>query len=127
MWILTPEGFFSTTESSLDPDAIQVRARDKQHLTYLMERVNDEVEILDNPERDYQYRVIIHRDKFQEWMTKIVNTLDYSNFKNTAQKFQDQKNGFGEGDDKYLHLLHEIWYLGFRALGKNWYEYNNVA
>lgn len=122
MWILTPEGFFSTTQTSLDPDAIQVRARDKSHLELLMHRVcpDEKHEIADNPERDYQYRVIIPRGIFKEWMAKVVDTLDYSNFKDRAMTCSEPLG------DEYMGMLHEIWFLGFKALGKNWNEYNRV-
>ena len=116
MWILTPEGFFSTTQSSLDADKIQVRARKKKHLTLLMERVSSTHPIMVTPDRDYKYRTILPRHVFDQWMSKIVDTLDYSNFKSKAQEV----NGY----DEYVHLLHGIWGMGFEARGENWDEYN---
>ncbi len=120
MWILTPEGFFSTTQSGIDPNKIQVRARKEKHLLLLLERVGEKKK--DNPilvtkNRDYQYRIILDRHVFNEWMSKVIDTLDYSNFKSKAQEVS--------GYDEYVHLLHDIWGMGFEALGENWSEYIN--
>tara|TARA_R100000458_G_C8258501_1_gene234268 strand:- start:239 stop:616 length:378 start_codon:yes stop_codon:yes gene_type:complete len=125
MWVLTPEGFFSTTQSKVDPDAIQVRARRKEHLMFLLSRLREDPskhKIHEDPKRDYKYRIYVTRQQFKEWMSTVVDTLDYDNFKNEAHYVQAQNTD----DDSYVQLLHEIWHMGFSALGENWSEYNNI-
>lgn len=126
MWVMTPEGFFSTTCTKEDPNIIQVRARKREHLEYLLDRVDidpdypgAELVIHAMPHRDYEYRVFIQKEEFGRWMKKIGETIDYDNFKNEAMRFAREKNESSE----YQNLLHDIWHMGFQALGKNRKEY----
>jgi len=117
MWLLTPEGFFSTTCKKDDPDTIQIRARREEHIKYLLERCEGQEglrrEIHKNVGTDYQYRVYVSKKVFADWLKHIGETIDYDNFKSKAE-FSMQDKGVDNSD--YEDLLHEIWHLGYNSL-----------
>jgi hypothetical protein len=124
MWIFTPEGMLSCTEYPKDSDYIQVRARSKIQLLAFISKVDDDnnfgsEDVIDNPKKDYQYRVIVQRDLFAEWMLKYAERINYTNFKTEATRF----NGYGE----YVKMLGRIWEDGMDTIGENKYEYWGIT
>ena len=123
MWLFTPQGMLSCTEYPSDSDYIQVRARNKKQLLAFIRKVDDdcdydEKDIIVNPKKDYQYRVIVKRELFSEWMLKFAERIDYTNFKTEATRV----NGYGE----YVKMLGRIWEDGMDTIGENKYEYYGI-
>ncbi|NBW73255.1 MAG: hypothetical protein EBR26_02450 [Microbacteriaceae bacterium] len=80
MWIFTETGFISAVRKPEYPDAITVRARDRQSLEALAKKAN--VEIKKSPNGDYPYRVFVGDAPFIEWFLDRGGELKYDNFKN---------------------------------------------
>ena len=110
MWIFTRYGFYSIAsasrpDGSLDNQSVMVRARCRAHLRSLQKRfpalaVGD---ILEWPNRDYRYRLIIPKASWTEIMGQLAQEQEWSNFKNEAAKYQG-KSGRG-----YVDALHDVW------------------
>jgi hypothetical protein len=80
MWVFTQDGFVSAVHGGREhPDRVVVRARDKQSLALLSELVDTPIIELDG--RDYEYRVVITKEDFSNWLLMHVETLDYTNYK----------------------------------------------
>lgn len=79
MWVFTPEGFISAVDNRVKPGFIAVRARDRQSLEALSQMADTNIEF--TPQRDYQYRVYVTKEMFQDYMKLAVDAIDYANFK----------------------------------------------
>lgn len=120
MWLLTPQAMLSCTEYPKDSDYIQVRARDKKQLLAWIRKVDVDIEydskdVIENPRKDYQFRVIVKRDLFADWMCRYAGDINYTNFKTKATN----ENGYGD----YVRMLGRIWEDGMETLGQNKEEY----
>tara|TARA_R100000005_G_C4980455_1_gene190344 strand:+ start:1151 stop:1504 length:354 start_codon:yes stop_codon:yes gene_type:complete len=114
MWLFTPEGMLSCTEYPTDRDYIQVRARQLHHLVGFIRRVDDEQDydqshVLYNAGTDYQYRVLVSRGLFADWMDRYATRIDYSNFKDRAGSMHGYKSD-------YVKMLGRIWEDGMDTL-----------
>ena len=110
----------SCTEYPSDSDYIQVRARNKKQLLAFIRKVDDDCnydskDVIENPKKDYQYRVIVQSDLFSEWVLRYAERIDYTNFKTEATRVN--------GNDEYVKLLGRIWEDGMETIGENKYEY----
>ena len=106
MWIFTVYGFYSVTQPASEPDSIQIRTRQRDHLTRLQKRVHPlrEYKIISTRHRDYPYRLICPHNVWTKTMTALASEIDYDNFKNEA--------GSAHGLwGKYVSSLHKIWSL----------------
>lgn len=103
MWIATIYGWFSVTQSQLNPGELMVRARQKQHLTKLIAAfpLLKGSKINDWSKRDYRWRIFVDRADWKRVLVGLVDKTDFSNFKNAVK---DHK-----GDGKYLSALHSTW------------------
>lgn len=103
MWIFTTEGFISAVQDPKDPDAVQVRARDRKSLESMLqsielagEAINDAAdegvepvdlgshEIVTGLGTDYRWRVQgLKKGTFALFLQfEVLNYLEYTNFKN---------------------------------------------
>jgi hypothetical protein len=115
MWVFTPLGFFSAVQvvrerlpegeeerlgldfEEADNQWLMVRGRVEEDMANLVDEYEKEFdyegpEILRWPNRDYPYRVIIHRSEWEHLMARFCREIDYSNFKNsvTAKQGHDR-------------------------------------
>jgi len=109
MWIMTNWGVMSVVQRPLKSEGhvgleLQVRARDRKTLTKLRRLVpqTEVSDIIRTPDADYQYRVFISRWAYGQLLDRLVETLDYENFKNSVQ------------DDDLHDLYIKIWGAIFR-------------
>lgn len=91
MWIFTTFGFFSVIADTKAPegDLLWVRARVRKDLERLKERYLPDPyssPIIELANRDYPYRVSVFRQNWKAAMVRIVNDLNYSNFKNEVER-----------------------------------------
>ena len=103
MWIFTKHGFYSATLSTTTRGHIQVRARTKEHLQRLMDALPDELKqskIIETPNADYRWRIVMTPSKWTVCMMKLSEDIDYSNFKNACK---------AHGLDTYPH--HQVWHI----------------
>lgn len=97
MWIFTPIGFFSVTQvnrasKSVPEGTLQIRARVKQDLVNLRERYIPELsEPISLPHRDYPYRAYISREALAPVMARMIEDIDYSNFKDQVKANQGKE------------------------------------
>ncbi len=115
MWIATRYGFFSVvcarksvTSREINPEMLMVRARRRQHLESLITAMPDIAvrgEIMQSAGTDYPFRIFVSKTRWTTIMTKLVDDLDYGNFKNEAHKLNDVK---------YDAFLGATWSLGLR-------------
>ena len=91
MWLLTPLGFFSIMckPDDVGRGTLTIRARVKSDLEALREcLVPDLGEIEESAGTDYRYRANAKRNQVAEALAKLVQDLDYENFKNEVAKKQ---------------------------------------
>lgn len=115
MWIATRYGFFSVvcarksvSSREINPDMLMVRARRRAHLQALIDAVPEIAvsgEIMQSAGTDYPFRLFVSKTRWTAIMTKLVEDLDYGNFKNEAHKLHDTK---------YDAFLGATWSLGLR-------------
>lgn len=117
MWLFTTAGFFSIVRKS-HPSAkgrpVQVRARNRADLVRLVKLAGitgAEAEIIDTPNADYCARLAIKDKTLGLVMSKLGDTIEYDNFKNSIAATPDQR-------DK-LHALHDIWGVMYRYQGES--------
>lgn len=108
MWLLTPIGFFSVVQK---PDDIQaqtltVRARVRSDLEALKTTYLPELgQIQESAANDYRFRAIASQAALVQAMARLVQGLDYSNFKDEVARRQ----GHARAD-----LYHEVWSALYR-------------
>lgn len=97
MWIMTEQGFVSAVRKPGMED-LTVRSRDRRSLVGLAELAG--VSITHTRSGDYPYRIVIGKDVMSQWLTGLVATLDYSNFKSHVH---------GVLGHEWAHTLSSVW------------------
>lgn len=115
MWIASVHGFFSVAcarqgngakGNPPDPNRLMVRARVKSHLNALKERFPKELggcKMHESPFADYRYRIFVSKEVWKEVAAKLVEEIDYDNFKDAVALKQ------GNEDASYAFALHKTW------------------
>lgn len=99
MWTFTRDGFYSVTKNTRDDDdTLMVRARVEADLERFVKRIGTrfdpemlEAKIIETPKSDYRFRVIVPRWVWGEYLTMMVDDLDYSNVKDTLAPMKTEK------------------------------------
>ncbi len=108
MWLITPIGFFSIVQkpSDVTNNTLTVRARLRADLEALRtHHLPGLGEITESTTNDYRFRAVAPRSEVAAAMAAMVNTLDYSNFKNQVGKVQGAARA---------HLYHDVWDVLYR-------------
>jgi hypothetical protein len=88
MWLFTTSGFFSAVTDKQDPQQIQIRARSRKDLEAVVaitaRACMSKAKIIETPEADYRYRVVVHRTEFLTIMIELASEVTYQNFKDAA-------------------------------------------
>ncbi|MFM1885171.1 MAG: hypothetical protein RL026_328 [Pseudomonadota bacterium] len=103
MWLLTPTGFFSIVCKPGDAadGMLTVRARVRSDLEQLKAGFLPELgEILESRNTDYRFRARAPRDAVAVAMVRLVQQLDYSNFKDEVARRQGTTRA---------HRYHKVW------------------
>jgi len=98
MWIFSETGFISAVRKADRPDVITIRSRDKESLESIAALAD--VEVARSPYGDYPYRVFVDPQVFATWLSDVVLSLDYDNFKSHIAHTR--------GYD-YAHELGRVW------------------
>ena len=103
MWLCTPFGFFSITES-VSGGMLQVRARDRKHLEDFMSSGGFRIpaEIVESDTTDYPYRIFLYHEDAAHLISRMVLSIGYGNFKDHVKKVRPE-------DDGYLNFLTATW------------------
>lgn len=116
MWLLTPYGFFSIVEKPGDAagGVLTLRARVRSDLDALRAAVLPELGPTEEGKNtDYRFRARAPRAAVAAAMTRLVETLDYSNFKNAVADRQGAKRA---------KLYHDVWDVLYQMQGNQAYE-----
>lgn len=103
MWLITPVGFFSVVRKPTDIKAqtLTVRARVRSDLEALKEAYLPELgPIQESAVNDYRFRAVAPKAAVAQAMARLVQNLDYSNFKDEVAKRQGNTRA---------HLYHDVW------------------
>lgn len=114
MWLFTKYGFYSVTcPKNATTDQLQIRSRNKEHLTALQKRFPEinNAEILNLANRDYPYRIIVEKSKFATISQELVKEIDYDNFKDTVHECKD--------DEVYHEALMDVWFTMYKTGTRN--------
>ena len=88
MWLYTKYGFFSIVQHKDDPRKLLIRARFKEDIQQLAEIIEDAThkpaEWQETPNADYRYRTTLDRTVFEAIALWMVQSIDYTNFKNAV-------------------------------------------
>ena len=95
MWLFTNTGFVSAVSNGTD---LMVRSRDRESLEPLAEKAK--TEIIATPQNDYPYRVIVTHEFLARWVSHMVMTITYKNFKSEVAATR--------GYD-FAHPLTKVW------------------
>ena len=82
MWIFNKDGFFSAVEHRDNPDQLMVRARCREDIEQLANKLD--AEVVHTPNADYAYRVTLQKSVFADYMRDAVMDLNYPNFKDAC-------------------------------------------
>jgi hypothetical protein len=91
MWLITPTGFFSVVCKPGDEVAgeLTIRARVRSDLDALRQKYLPSLgEIVENTGTDYRFRAKARREEVKKALAKMVQELDYDNFKYEVAKKQ---------------------------------------
>lgn len=103
MWLITPIGFFSVVQKAEDKqrDTLTVRSRVRGDLAALKQHYLPGLgPIQESHDSDYRFRAVAPRDDVSDAMSRLVESLDYSNFKSEVAKTQGHKRA---------GLYHQVW------------------
>lgn len=103
MWLITPVGFFSMVRKPTDTktQTLTVRARVRSDLEALKAQYLPELgEIQDCAANDYRFRAVASQAAVAQAMARLVQDLDYSNFKDEVARRQGRSRS---------DLYHDVW------------------
>ncbi len=105
MWIATKFGFYSIVQKQAPDeggsDSFHVRARVRTDLENVLTVTGLQQEILEWPNADYRFRIVIDSEDLSHLMLVLVENLDYGNFKSMIAATPGQRGK--------LHEYHKIW------------------
>ena len=102
MWICLKDAFFSVVQNTNKPDSeVLVRARFRGDIEKVF---GADCPAMHTPTHDYPFRFFMDRKHFERIMLNETQNIDYSNFKNEADKFA--KAG---GDKRRAQAYHQMW------------------
>jgi len=81
MWIFLNNSFLSLVEDLDNPDYLMVRARIEGDI----ESVFPGAEVTYTPDFDYYYRTSIPKKEVAKYIAKMIESISYSNFKNSVK------------------------------------------
>lgn len=97
MWVMTTEGFYSVVKHRHNRHWLLVRARAKEDLEKLVERIDQlpsgladgrplRGQIRSVSPSDYEYRMWVERVAMARIMDEVTSTIDYDNFKSAVSR-----------------------------------------
>lgn len=99
MWLATQQGFYSVIRGG--EDSFHVRARVRRDLVNLCALADLDYEVLEWPDADYRYRMVITLEDLLEIMVRLATDVDYASFTNRIASSDSQCNKLG--------AYHKVW------------------
>lgn len=100
MWIMSKIGFFSIVEHKDDTTTLCIRARKKDDLVALRKVFEVNYKIYRTPDADYRFRFYMSKLEFKDKFHKLVELIDYSNFKAEVSKTNTARE----------QIYHRVWF-----------------
>jgi len=105
---MTKHGFYSIVcaydeQGRPHEKLMMIRARKKEHLENINEHFGKIGDIVETDNTDYPVRIIAKREVVIPLVTRLMDEVDYSNFKNVCTI------GVRCGDATYHTFLHSVW------------------
>ena len=92
MWLMTTRGFVSVVQHREDPKVLHVRARVEGDLKEIRAKwMPGMTEPYSFPHSDYRWRADVSREEFSAGVVKMVEEIDYPNFKNKVAEVQGRE------------------------------------
>ena len=111
MWLFTETGFISTVRHYSEKEQLVVRSRDGESLASLSKFSG--IEIQKTPFNDYPYRLHVEESVFSLWLSRQLQQLDYTNFKNRVHDVRGDE--FASALLSVWSIMHEIEDEGARS------------
>jgi len=97
MWLYLKSGFYSIVHKiPCKKDELLVRARAREDIDslrkLLKERYKFEGVIIDSPDADYAYRMVVPRETFALFILNAALEVRYDNFKKTIRSTDDKRH-----------------------------------
>lgn len=86
MWLMTPNGFYSTVIT--DDGKAMVRGRWKEDLEAFVRLSGTDSPVLETLHADYPFRVIVDSQTWAEFVRSEAAAIDYRNFKSEVTRRQ---------------------------------------
>lgn len=106
MWIITNKGLLSIVAHKDSPEKLLVRSRRYDELLDFVSKLPEAVSIYQMNRSDYKWRCDVDRDQVAFAATKILQEIDYFNFKRSIP----------ETDLDLQHFAGEVWLSGYMNL-----------
>jgi hypothetical protein len=112
MWVFTRYGFFSVVSTrgphgtTIDPDRVLIRARDRRHLDALRGRFPEVLEVGEIHEgvgTDYAFRMVVEKSAWARVLQMLGAEIDYDNFKSEVASHLKSAGA------EYEEALHQVW------------------
>ena len=100
MWLAFDGGFVSIVQKRESRGFLCVRARARGDLGRFVELGRQPATIQETPDADYRFRVVLPEKVVSFAMRRIVDGIDYDNFKDRVRQSQ--------GEDR-AHIYGEVW------------------
>lgn len=92
MWLITNIGFFSVVQKHVEDDVLTIRARVREDLDRLRETYLPSLTpTVTGAGADYKYRATVQHVEFGQAVAKMIDDIDYSNFKNEVTRTQGHR------------------------------------
>jgi len=112
VWIFTRNGFCSVVQHKHASTVLIVRCRCKEDADKLRRACNGTA-VQDTPESDYRYRFLADRKEFAAFAAKLVEEIDYPNFKDEVHAVDPSK----ERSEAYLEVWSSMYNLQQKKSG----------
>jgi hypothetical protein len=122
VWVFSKTGFVSIVKHKYVPGSLMIRARVKEDLEQFVALL-DEVSgskhaIKETPDGDYAFRTTATKKAVAEVLSRQVNELDYTNFKNSV-------HGDPDRDSAYMSVWSAMYGLQVAKLGEGGQRWDN--
>ena len=98
MWVFLNNSFLSIVENRNNKNELLVRSRTKGDI----ETVFPDCEVFEMGKSDYKYRAYIKKTNVSNRLKKLVENINYDNFKNSISSNQSDRH------DSYLNVWSEL-------------------
>lgn len=114
MLLVTGKGhYFTVVEHKDDPELLLVRSQDRESIEHVISVLRgkgmpgSELELIDEPDWDYQFRVIIPRPIFMLYLDQVVGEIDYPKVKPAVAKARGANHPISKMVNEVFYYMSE--------------------